>query len=89
MPVTLPNFIVLSQMMYKKRVITIFLPTCEFLCPGEPFGQSSPILGLMCSKAKSVNVQILSRSDNLCTRYLLPNLIDFVDSVINKHTTKQ
>jgi len=30
--------------------------------------------------------QISSPSDNLCTRYLLPNLVDFVESVIDRPT---
>jgi len=68
----------------------IFYPLVNFGTPSDPLGQSSPILELMYNKAQSVNVcQISSHSDNLCTRYLLPNCADLVDSVTDKQTYKR
>jgi len=84
MPVVMPNFIVLSQTMYMLQNNFTYLWIKElqghFLC------KSSPVLEY--SKARGLSIcQLSSRSDDIFTRYLLPNFVDFVDSVTDKQQT--
>jgi len=83
MPVIVPNFIVLNQTMYEKRVTKFFFTHLWILV--DPFGTKFTNLGINVQQGRSITV---SRYDNLCTRYLLPNFVDFVDSVANKQTKK-
>jgi len=81
MPVIVSNFIA-CQTMYEKRVTKFLKTHFWILAPlGTPWNWCT---------ARSVRsmCQISSRSDNLCKRYLLPNFIDFVDSVTDKQTYK-
>jgi len=47
-----------------------FYPMVNFGTPGDSLGKSSPNMETVYSMC-----QISSRSDNLCTRYLLPDLL--------------
>jgi len=87
-PVSLivPNLIALGQTMYEKSVTKMFYTLQYFGVPGGPLGQSSSVPALMYSKALLSICQISSPSDNLSTGYLLPNFVDFVESVTDKKT---
>ena len=85
MPIITPNFITLGQMTYEKSIIKIFY-ACEFWHPrGTPWAAWS-----WCTARPDLWMcQISCCSDNLCTRYLLPNFLDFIVSAIDKQTNKK
>jgi len=67
-----------------RNVLQIFFTHLWILV--DPFGPKFTNLGINVQQGRSITV---SRSDNLCTRYLLTNFVDFVDSVADKQTKKQ
>jgi len=86
MPLIVRNFIALSQAMYTRKALQIFLhPSVFWRIRGTP-GPKFTHLGQMYSTAPSISLtcQSLFRSDNPSARYLLPNSVDFVDGVSNK-----
>ena len=56
MPIIVPNFIALGQMMYEKRVTKIFT-LVNFGAAGDPLGRSSPVLQLVYCMFRPINVQ--------------------------------
>jgi len=69
---------------WEKRNKHFFLHLSVFWCPRSLLGQSSPISALCTARPVW---QILSPSDNQFTSYLLPNFVDFIDSVTNRQLT--
>jgi len=88
MPLSVPNFIALDQTMYEKSATKMFYTLQYFGAPGDSLGQSSRVLELIYSKAHLSICQISSHSDNLSTRYLLPNFVDFVENVTDKNSKR-
>jgi len=84
MPLIVPNFIVLGHTMYEKSVTKYFTPFSILVRRGPPMSQSSPVLAVMYSKPPMSVCQISSLSDNLCTRYLPTDFVDFIDGVAEK-----
>jgi len=65
----------------KRTFFLDFAQLVNFGASGDTFGQTSPILEFVYSKAGLSLFPISSRSDNLSTRYLQQNFVDIVDSV--------
>jgi len=72
----MPNFIVLSQTMYKKGVAIFFYIIQYFGAPGDPAGQSSS--GGDPDVQQGPSYQSAIFHPTLTTRYLLPTFVDFV-----------
>ena len=56
MPLITPNFVALSQTMYKKSVTKILCTFSILASQEDPLSQSSPILATLYTKARSINV---------------------------------
>jgi len=80
-PIIVPNFIAhdIPETCYN------FFTHLWILTPlGNHLGQSSPILELMYSKARFINVPNFVPFWHICAWYLLPKFVDFVDSMTDK-----
>jgi len=73
----MPNFIALGQTMYEKS-ITIFYTLQYFGAPCTKVHQPG---WWRIARPPLSSCQILSRSENPFTRYLMPKFVDFVDGV--------
>ena len=80
-PLIMPNFIGLGQTVYEKSV-TIFFNTLHYF--GAPGGIPGPKFTSLGGDGQSLRPLIPHPSVNTCTRYLLPNFVDFVDCVTDK-----
>jgi len=70
----------LSAKRCTRNVIQVFYLLVNFGAPGDPLE-----VVMYTARPDLSQHEISSRSDNLCTRYQLPNYVAFVDSVTNKH----
>ena len=72
--------VAVSQTMYEKSVTKI----TPFSNLASKVGQSDQSQHLCTVRPRLPNCQISPPSDNLSTRYLLPNFVDFVESVTDR-----
>jgi len=85
----MPNFIEIGQTSLEKSVTNIFY-TLQYLgSPGGPPGQRVTSQDHHVHQPPSIATwKISSSSDDPSSRYLLPNLVDFVAGVMDKKKQK-
>ena len=82
------NFIDIGETTLAKSVTKMFLHPSIFCSPGGPPGPKVTGLDGGVHQFPLAIYKILSRSDDPCPRYLLPNFVDFVAGMTHKKYSK-
>ena len=88
MPLIVPNFVALGQTIYEKSVTNFLQPSVFWHSSGEPCVKVHWSRHWCTGRLPLSTCQFSSPCDNLSMKYLLPNFVDFVESVTDRPTKR-